>query len=129
MGPCQVPNSSLFTSWQLWIRDPLVLGGSSQPGVFLAKFILKVCSKCTGDHPCRRVISMKLQSNFIEITLRHGCSPVNLLHIFRILFTKSTSERLLLATIFFFFFGIFSRIAELISIYEFVALPCDYNSV
>ena len=25
----------------------------------------------------------KLQSNIIEITLRHGCSPVNLLHIFR----------------------------------------------
>ena len=23
------------------------------------------------------------QSNFIEIALRHGCSPVNLLHIFR----------------------------------------------
>ena len=25
----------------------------------------------------------KLQSNFIEIRLRHGCSPINLLHIFR----------------------------------------------
>ena len=24
-----------------------------------------------------------MPSNFIEITLRHGCSPVNLLHIFR----------------------------------------------
>ena len=24
-----------------------------------------------------------MQSNFIETTLRHGCSPVNLLHIFR----------------------------------------------
>ena len=23
----------------------------------------------------------KLQSNFIEIALRHGCSPLNLLHI------------------------------------------------
>ena len=34
--------------------------------------------------------------NFIEITLRHGCSPVNLLHIFRTPFTKNTSERLLL---------------------------------
>ena len=28
-------------------------------------------------------ISIKLKSNFIEITLRHGCSPVNLLHIFK----------------------------------------------
>ena len=28
-------------------------------------------------HPCRNAISVKLQSNFIQITLRHGCSPVN----------------------------------------------------
>ena len=31
-----------------------------------------------------------------EITLRDGCSPVNLLHIFRTRFTKSTSGWLLL---------------------------------
>ena len=37
-----------------------------------------------------------LQSNFIEIALRHGCSPVNLLHIFRTPFPKNTSGRLLL---------------------------------
>ena len=42
------------------------------------------------------VISMKLQSNFIEITLRHGCSPVNLQHIFRTPFPKNNSGRLLL---------------------------------
>ena len=35
-------------------------------------------------------------SNFIEIALRHGCSPVNLLHIFRTPFPKNTSGRLLL---------------------------------
>ena len=29
-----------------------------------------------------------MQSNFIEITFRHGCSPVSLLHIFRTPFTK-----------------------------------------
>ena len=34
--------------------------------------------------------------NFIEITLRHGCSPVNLLHIFRTLFPKANSGLLLL---------------------------------
>ena len=34
--------------------------------------------------------------SFIEITLRDGCSPVNLLHIFRTTFTKNTSERMLL---------------------------------
>ena len=38
----------------------------------------------------------KVATKFIEITLRHGCSPVKLLHIFRTLFSKNTSGRLLL---------------------------------
>ena len=38
----------------------------------------------------------KVASNFIEITLRHGCSLVNLLQIFRTPFPKNTSGRLLL---------------------------------
>ena len=42
------------------------------------------------------MISIKFQSNFIEITLRHGCSPINLLHIFRTSFPKNTSGWLLL---------------------------------
>ena len=33
-----------------------------------------------------------LQSNFVEITLQHGFSPVNLLHIFRIPLPKAASE-------------------------------------
>ena len=40
-----------------------------------------------------------LQSNFIEITLRHGCSPANLLHIFRAPFSNNTSGRLLMISI------------------------------
>ena len=36
------------------------------------------------------------QSNFIEITLRYGCSPVNFLHIFRTPFHKNISGRQLL---------------------------------
>ena len=68
---------------------------SSPPEVFLVKGVLKICSKFTGEYSCRSVISIKLQSNFIEITLQHGCSPVYLLHIFRILFPKNTSEWLL----------------------------------
>ena len=36
------------------------------------------------------------RSNFIEITLRDGCSPVNLLHIFRTPFPRDTSGWLLL---------------------------------
>ena len=37
-----------------------------------------------------------MQSNFIEITLRHGCCPVNWLHIFRTPFLRNTSGWLLL---------------------------------
>ena len=54
---------------------------------------MKICSKFTQEHPCRNVISSKLQSNFIEITLQHKCFPVNLLHIFRTLFLRNTSGR------------------------------------
>ena len=41
----------------------------------------------------------KIFPAMVEITLRHGCSPVNLLLIFRTPFTKNTSERLLLAIV------------------------------
>ena len=44
------------------------------------------------------VISIKLLYNFVEIALQHGCSPVNLLHIFRTPFPKNTSVRLPLST-------------------------------
>ena len=64
--------------------------------MFLGKCVLKTCSKFTGEHPRRSAISIKLQSNFVKITLRHGCSPVNLLQVFRTPFLKNTSEGLLL---------------------------------
>ena len=51
--------------------------------VFLGKGVLKICSKFTGEHPCQSVISVKLLWNFTKITLCHGCSLVNLPHIFR----------------------------------------------
>ena len=66
---------------------------SSPPEVFLGKVILKICSKFTGEHPCRSDFN---RSNFIEITFRDGCSPVNLLHIFRTPFPRDTSGWLLL---------------------------------
>ena len=64
--------------------------------VFLGKGVQKICSKFTGENPCRSVISKKLLSNFIEITPRHECSPVNLLNIFRTPFYKNTSGGVLL---------------------------------
>ena len=69
---------------------------SSRPEVFLVKGVLKICSKFAGKHPSRSVILKKLHSNCIEVTLRHGRSPVNLLHIFRTLFLKNISGRQLL---------------------------------
>ena len=42
---------------------------SSPPEVFLGKGVLKICNKFTGEHPWQSVISIKLQSNFFEITL------------------------------------------------------------
>ena len=66
--------------------------------MFLEKGVLKICNKFTGEHPCRSAISIKLLCSFIEITLRHECSPVNLLHIFGTPFTKNTSGWLLLLT-------------------------------
>ena len=68
--------------------------------MFLRKGVLRICRKFTGEHPCRSVISsvisIKLFCNFFETALRHGCSPLNLLHIFKTPFPKNTSGRLLL---------------------------------
>ena len=47
----------------------------------------------------RRTPMPKCDFNKAEITLRHGCSPVNLLHIFRTLFYQNTSGGLLLKNI------------------------------
>ena len=69
---------------------------SSRPEVFLGKGALKTSIKFTWEYSCRSAISVKLQSNFIEIALWHGCSPVNFLHIFRTSSLKNTSEWLLL---------------------------------
>ena len=64
--------------------------------MFLEKCVLEMSSKFTEEHPCQSAISIKLQSNFTEIAPRHGCSPVNLPHIFRIPFLKNIIGRLLL---------------------------------
>ena len=69
---------------------------NSRPEVFLRKYVLKISNKLTGEHPCRSEIAIKLLCSFIEIALRHRCSPVNLLHIFRASFLKSSSVPLLL---------------------------------
>ena len=69
---------------------------NSHSEVFLMKGVLKACSKFTGEQQSRSANSINLQNSFIEITVLHGCSPVNLLYIFRTPFLKSTSGLLLL---------------------------------
>ena len=64
---------------------------SSYPELFLGRRVLKICSK--------------LLCSFIEITLRHGCSPVNLLYIFRAPFLKNTPGWLLLVSAFITFYA------------------------
>ena len=82
--------------WQISLFKASWFFRSSHPMVFLGKDVLKICSKFTGENTWRSAISIRLLRNFIEIALRHGCSPVNLLHIFRTPFLKNTSGRLLL---------------------------------
>ena len=72
---------------------------STRPEVFQGKGVLKICSKFIGEQAYRSVISIQLQSNFIEITPRHGCSTVNLLHILGTPFSQNTSRWLLLSLV------------------------------
>ena len=43
---------------------------SSRPEVFLRKAVLKLRNKFTGEHPCRSVISIKLQRNWNHTSAR-----------------------------------------------------------
>ena len=89
-GSCFIRCNPIFASVILFIYK------SSHREVFLGKGVLKICIKFTGEHPCQSAISIKLYSNFIEITLCNWCSPITLLHIFRIPFLNNTSGWLLL---------------------------------
>ena len=64
---------------------------SSHPEVFLGKDVLKICSKFTGEHPCRSAISITLLciffiykvDTYIQSTLRTppgGCFWILVLH-------------------------------------------------
>ena len=45
----------------------MIIYGSSRPEVFLGKGVLKICSKFTGEHPCRSTISITLQSHSFSL--------------------------------------------------------------
>ena len=50
-----------------------------------------MCSRFTGEYPCRNVISIRLFIKFIEMTFWHRFSPASLLYIFKTSFPKNTS--------------------------------------
>ena len=89
-------NVGLLAGMNAWkIYENIMFCRSRPPLVFLETGVLKIWSNFTGEHPSRSVISIKL----LEITLRHGFSPVNLLHIFRTTFPKDTFGGLLLVLV------------------------------
>ena len=81
--------------------------------LYTAQNLKDFFSKCDHIRRKQRIWSYLLKKSlmekfiFIEITLWHGCSPVNFLHIFRTPFLKNTSRWLLL-----FFFSMFLSIVE-----------------
>ena len=77
---------SLFTGCHLTENRP---GRSSSLKVFFENGVLKIYSKFTGEQPCQSANFLKLQSNFIKITLWHGCY---LLYIVRIPFFRTPLE-------------------------------------
>ena len=62
--------------------------------------------------PIPRCDSIKFLCKLVEITLRHECSPVNLLHTFRTAFTKNTYAKLLLNKIFYTWFFHFNNLKK-----------------
>ena len=71
--------------------DNLILIQKELSVVVLIESCSKNMQQIYRGRPMPKCFSIKLQSDFIEITLRHGCSPVYLLHIFRTRATKNTS--------------------------------------
>ena len=91
--------------WEDWNKELEKIIDLSFPDMFISRHVYKQSSRGFLKKRCfeniqqiyrRNAISIKLQSNFIETALQHGCSPVNLLHNFRKPFPKNTSGWLLL---------------------------------
>ena len=101
-------NSILFRACQVLNKLPLFIKQSQslleQKQPSRSAFRKRCSEKYAPKHPCRSAISIKLFCNFIEIALRHGFSPVNLLHIFTTSIPENTPEGFLYFFFFFFFF-------------------------
>ena len=90
--PLLFPSKFMFESLKI-IRLIYDRKASYCKGVFRTQWTSLMECFCENGEQLRAWATF-LQSNFIEIPLRHGCSPVNFLHIFRTTFHKNTSGRL-----------------------------------
>ena len=68
----------------------MLMSRSSHSEVFSLKGVLKMYIKFTGEQSSRNVISIHKVA--LQITLRHGCSPITLRYTFGTTFSKSTYE-------------------------------------
>ena len=76
-----------------FLRNKKSIHRSNSSEVFLRKGVRKICSKLiTIEHPCRSVILIKLLCNYVEITLRHACSPVKTGNKNQLISAKAYSE-------------------------------------
>ena len=65
-------NLLLFLGKHPCRRDFAVNFRSAPPEVFFGKSVLKICSKCTGEHPCRSDAAHFQNTSFIRAPL-WGC--------------------------------------------------------
>ena len=79
--------------------------------IILLKFQIFFTSHNLPGFLFRTVALEQLLWNFIEIALWHGCSPTNLLYIFRTTFLKNTSGWLLLSVWFHYIFRRFKIVS------------------
>ena len=84
--PCTV--FGFFLTYSNKLFKTVYISRGSRPEMFLAKGVLKICSKFREEHPCRSAISIKLQSSFTEISLWYrGCTAL----FTELLLSRSTS--------------------------------------
>ena len=83
----------LFSLWLRFCRrNGRNISGSNPSRGFPRKRCSENVQLIYRKYPCRSMISVQLLCYSIEIALQHGCSLVNLLHIFRTPFYKNTYD-------------------------------------
>ena len=88
--------STRFITLLPQVKRGMCIIRSSPPEMFLGKGVLKICSKFTGEHPCRSVISIKLlkQSHFnSSIVNEVNRTIINLFFYEEILHAKKNTNK------------------------------------